>query len=87
MLRTPGRAEDSFSDDPLRILRAARFAAKLGFEVAEIVFERTQNRGALFGEAITRLQESCIHSFGVDHRCPPPAAWGLLAHPDDRNVV
>ena len=34
VLRTPGRAEDSFSDDPLRILRAARFAAKLGFEVA-----------------------------------------------------
>jgi poly(A) polymerase len=33
-IRTPGRPEDSFSDDPLRILRAARFAAKLGFTVA-----------------------------------------------------
>src|SRR3546814_2006298 len=30
----PGRAEDSFSDDPLRMMRAARFAAQLGFEVA-----------------------------------------------------
>jgi poly(A) polymerase len=30
VLRTPGRAIDSFSDDPLRILRAARFVAELG---------------------------------------------------------
>src|ERR1700728_3612198 len=34
VIRTPGRPEDSFSDDPLRILRAARFAATLGFTVA-----------------------------------------------------
>lgn len=32
VLRTPGRPEDSFNDDPLRMLRAARFVAELGLE-------------------------------------------------------
>jgi len=32
-LMTPATPEDSFSDDPLRMMRAARFAAQLGFEV------------------------------------------------------
>jgi poly(A) polymerase len=34
VLQTPGAAEDSLGDDPLRIMRAARFTAQLGFSVA-----------------------------------------------------
>ena len=34
VLRTPINAEELFTEDPLRMMRAARFAAQLGFEVA-----------------------------------------------------
>ena len=39
VLRTPVTARQSFDDDPLRIMRAARFTAQLGFDVSADVME------------------------------------------------
>lgn len=39
IIRTPSTPELSFSDDPLRMMRAARFASRLGFTVAPEVVQ------------------------------------------------
>ncbi|CAN2230412.1 PcnB tRNA nucleotidyltransferase/poly(A) polymerase [Candidatus Nanopelagicaceae bacterium] len=39
VLRAPAKAENSFSDDPLRMMRAARFASQLDFEIAPDVLQ------------------------------------------------
>ena len=42
VLKTPGTPEESFGDDPLRMLRGARFASQLGFEIEPETFEAMQ---------------------------------------------
>jgi poly(A) polymerase len=42
VLKTPGKPEDSFGDDPLRMLRGARFSSQLGFEIEPATFEAMQ---------------------------------------------
>lgn len=39
VIRTPSTAEESFTDDPLRMMRAARFVAQLGFSVSPDVVQ------------------------------------------------
>lgn len=61
VLRTPGRPEDSFSDDPLRMMRAARFAAQLGFSVApEVVEAMTAMAGRIEIISAERVRDELV---------------------------
>jgi poly(A) polymerase len=43
LIKTPGKPEDSFSDDPLRMMRAARFMSQLNFEIDPAVVSAIKN--------------------------------------------
>ncbi|WP_099908005.1 CCA tRNA nucleotidyltransferase [Streptomyces sp. TLI_171] len=57
VLRTPATPEESFSDDPLRMMRAARFAAQLDFDPApEVVAAMTAMAERLTIVSAERIQ-------------------------------
>jgi poly(A) polymerase len=61
VLRTPGRPEDSFSDDPLRMMRAARFAAQLGFTIApEVVAAMTDMADRISIVSAERVRDELV---------------------------
>ena len=58
LLRTPVTPEQSFSDDPLRMMRAARFVAQLGFSAApEVVVAMTEMAGRLEIVSAERIRD------------------------------
>jgi poly(A) polymerase len=73
VLRTPGRPEDSFSDDPLRMMRAARFAAQLGFTVdADVVRAMTGMADRISIVSAERVRDELVKTI-----CAPYPRLGL----------
>lgn len=65
MLRTPGAPEESFADDPLRMLRAARFAAQLNFTPAsEVVAAMTNMARDLERITAERIRDEFVKLMG-----------------------
>lgn len=73
VLRTPGTAEDSFSDDPLRMMRAARFASQLGFTVDPAVFTAM----TAMAERIVKISAERVRDEFSKLMCSPDPRRGL----------
>ena len=79
VLRTPGLPEESFNDDALRILRAARFAAQLGFSVVpEVQAAMTAMAGRLSVVSAERICTELTKLMGAPGPDGPVRGIALL---------
>lgn len=73
VIRTIGSAEERFAEDHLRLLRAVRFAAQLGFEIEADTFRALQaNAAKIRRVSAERIRDELVKLFR-----PPHAARGL----------
>ena len=84
ILRLIGDPEQRYREDPVRMLRAARFAAKLGFNVHEDTLNPMRNLADLLsGVPAARLFDECSKLFLSGHAAASLdrlVAFGLLPH-------
>jgi len=75
-LRTPLSPDVSFTDDPLRMLRAARFIAEFGLEpVPEVIAAVGEHRGRLEIVSAERIRDELSKLLRVND--PAPGLWFL----------
>jgi poly(A) polymerase len=70
-LRTPGTPEKSFADDPLRMMRAARFVAQLNFTVADdVVAAMTPLADSILMISAERVRDEFVKMLGAADPVP-----------------
>lgn len=68
-LRTIGKPTDRFTEDALRMLRAFRFVAKLGFDIDTDTFEAIRTIGENIEHvAIERIRDELVKLFDGNHK-------------------
>ena len=60
MIRCVGNAEARFSEDALRILRAIRFSAQLGFEIEKETRQAIRNLHQIFPISVQNVSRQSL---------------------------
>ena len=82
-LRTPLAPEESFSDDPLRMLRAARFLAGYGLSPTDELVQRRRRDGRPAGDRVGRADPGRARQADGRRATRPPGcgSWSTPAWP------
>ncbi|GAA1823562.1 CCA tRNA nucleotidyltransferase [Nesterenkonia flava] len=84
-LRTPATPQESFSDDPLRMMRAARFASQLGLDVApEVAQAMSEMASRIEIVSAERIQVELVKLICGDH---PRAGIDLMVDTGLADIV
>ncbi len=68
LLRTIGQPQDRFAEDHLRLLRAVRLAAQLGFDIEPGTFAAIQSLGSrIHGVSAERIRDELVKLFKAPH--------------------
>ena len=62
VIRTVGKAEDRFREDPLRKLRAIRFMARTGFNLSDDLIQSLKNDNSLDGVSPERIHDEFLRT-------------------------
>ena len=77
VIQTPLKPEETFSDDPLRMMRAIRFAAQLGFTIADETFDAIiKNAGRIRIVSQERITDE-LNKIMLSKK--PSIGWDLLS--------
>lgn len=76
IIQTPLEPDRTFSDDPLRMMRAIRFASQLGFEIAPATFSSIQRSASRIKIISQERITDELNKIMASHQ--PSVGWNLL---------
>lgn len=80
LIRTPLAPDQTFSDDPLRMMRAVRFASQLGFRVAEDTLQSIKRNAERLRPPVVSIERITTEFMKIIDSPKPSVGLSLMHH-------